>query len=218
LFLVVKTLESMISRPLVEKSRELNMPSWLLLPTVGCFGFGFLYAFSPTSVLNTQSTALSELSWIAPLFIVTSGMFLLLALLAWFLRSYPILSTRRKQHKSIVTIAFILVSLFVGAALTTVFFSSIYFNVSLVHDPISEATRGQLACFIDRSGSCTLCDTQPTDAQCPEWSRLDVTRILQSQSKAGASLAAICFLYAVGALRYGFTMRKHIRSYQIEYV
>jgi hypothetical protein len=108
LFLVVKTLESMISRPLVEKSRELNMPSWLLLPTVGCFGFGFLYAFSPTSVLNTQSTALSELSWIAPLFIVTSGMFLLLALLAWFLRSYPILSTRRKQHKSIVTIAFIL--------------------------------------------------------------------------------------------------------------
>lgn len=208
----------MISRPLVEKSRELNMPSWLLLPTVGCFCCGSLYAFSPTSVLNTQSKSLSKLSWIAPLFIIASGMFFLLALLAWFIRSYPILSSRHKQHKSIVTIAFIFMTLMVGAALTIIFCSSIYFNVSLTRVPISETTRGDLACFIDRSGSCTLCDTEPPEAQCPEWTRLDVTRILQSQSKAGAALAAICFLYAVGALRYGFTMRKHIRGYQIEYV
>jgi hypothetical protein len=218
LFLVVQTLESMISRPLVEKSRELNMPSWLLLPTVGCFCCGFLYAFSPTSVLNTQSNSLSELSWIAPLFILASGMFFLLALMAWFLRSYPILSTSHKQHKSIATIAFILMTLLVGAALTTIFCSSIYFNVSLARVPISETARGELACFIDRSGSCTLCNMEPLEAQCLEWSRRDVTRILQSQSKAGAALAAICFLYAVGALRYGFTMRKHIRSYRIEYV
>jgi hypothetical protein len=61
-------------------------------------------------------------------------------------------------------------------------------------------------------------ESVPLEEQCPEWSRSDVTRILQSQSKAGAALAAICLLYAIGSFRYGLTMRQHINEYMIEYV
>lgn len=74
LFLSVKTLESIISVPLVQKSRESNVPAWLAVPTIGCVVCGMLYSFSSTSVLNTQSDARTETSWIGPLFIAAGGM------------------------------------------------------------------------------------------------------------------------------------------------
>ena len=54
--------------------------------------------------------------------------------------------------------------------------------------------------------------------QCPEWSQDNVVRILQSQAKTGANLAVICMFYAIGAFRYGLTVRKHIINYKIAYV
>jgi hypothetical protein len=73
LLLVVNTLESIISRPLVQKSRESNVPAWFLLPTVGSLSIGTLYAFSNTSVLSTRSGGEQQASWIGPLYIVTGG-------------------------------------------------------------------------------------------------------------------------------------------------
>jgi hypothetical protein len=76
LFLVVKTLESIVSQPLVQKSRESNVPVWLLLPIIGCTVSGTLYSFSSTSVLSTRAYVKSYTSWIGPLFIVAGGMYM----------------------------------------------------------------------------------------------------------------------------------------------
>jgi hypothetical protein len=151
-----------------------------------------------------------------------------LSLLAWFIRSYPILSTSHKHHKSIAVAVFIVMSLLLTLAMATIFASSMVELVSLNETPISDSTRGQIACSIDQSGSCTLCSNDsnhttsttpvPYEYQCPEWSRDDVTRILQTQGKAGATLAIICMLYAIGSFRYGITIRKHIFDYKIAYV
>jgi hypothetical protein len=76
LFLVVKNLESIVSQPLVQKSRESNVPVWLLLPIIGCTVCGTLYSFSSTSVLSTRAYVKSYTSWIGPLFIASGGTYL----------------------------------------------------------------------------------------------------------------------------------------------
>jgi len=76
--------------------------------------------------------------------------------------------------------------------------------------------RGNIACFIDQSGSCTKCENE--SGRCPEWSTQDVTRILQNQTKAGAALAGIFIAYAASNLHHVFTLRRHIMNYEIDYV
>ena len=71
LFLITKTLENIISTPLVQKSKESNTPSWLLLPTLSCMVIGSLYAFSDASVLNTRNA--TKATWIGPLFMIAGG-------------------------------------------------------------------------------------------------------------------------------------------------
>jgi hypothetical protein len=73
LHLMSKTLESIISKPLVQKSRESNVPAWLLFPIAGCASYGALYAFSTTSGLNTRAQGRNEASWIGPLFMTAGG-------------------------------------------------------------------------------------------------------------------------------------------------
>lgn len=102
--------------------------------------------------------------------------------------------------------------------LTTIFATCIAFSVSLVDVPISDSQRGDIACFLDESGSCTRCDEEYRSDRCPEWSTADVTKVIQTQAKASASLAAMLMLYALSALRFGLGLRTHIRMYQIEYV
>jgi hypothetical protein len=47
---------------------------------------------------------------------------------------------------------------------------------------------------------------------------LAVLRVLQTQYRSSAALAAIFIIYAISALRFGFLLRKHISLYQIDYV
>jgi hypothetical protein len=175
-------------------------------------------------------------------------MFFILALLAWFIWSYPVTRTSHKRTKLVGITLFIIISFTLILAMTTIFVSCIVESLFLSKRTISDATRGEIACSIDESGSCTLCtdpahftnngnDTNnndgtiligdnnntativvPLEEQCPEWSRADVTRILQSQAKAGATLAVICVLYALGSFRHGLMVRKHIVNYKIAYV
>jgi len=51
-----------------------------------------------------------------------------------------------------------------------------------------------------------------------EWQTGDVVRIIQTQLKQSASLAAIFFLYAFSALRFGFSLRASVSKYEIDYV
>lgn len=137
-------------------------------------------------------------------------------MLAWFLRAYPILNSRDKRRKSLAILGFMLMSVSLIIIFSTIFSACIVYSLSLEAIPIPDDLRGAIACFIDRSGSCTGC--QNTTSRCPEWSNEDVTKILQSQAKSGASLAAICLIYAVNCLRYGANLRTHISNYMIDYV
>ena len=107
----------------------------------------------------------------------------------------------------------------IGGLLISLFAASITFSSSFVEIPLTDSQRGDLACIIDQAGSCTNCDLPHGDPnRCPEWSVSDVTKVIQTQAKSSAALAAILMLYSFGALRFGFGMRKHIRMYQIQYI
>jgi hypothetical protein len=201
---MVKTLESIISKPLVQKSRESNVPAWLLLPIAGCASYGALYAFSTTSGLNTLAEGRFQVTWIGPLFMtaggtflvgvfhcshVYEGLFFIEATIAGFLRSFSILSTTDKRRKMIAIIIFILIAISLLIMITTIFAASIAFSLSLQENPISDTLRGEIACFIDQSGSCTRCDDDV--GRCPEWGKEDITKILQTQAKTGAAFAAV---------------------------
>lgn len=51
-----------------------------------------------------------------------------------------------------------------------------------------------------------------------EWTSQDVSKIIQTQLKQSATLAAIFFLYAFSALRFGFSLRASVSKYEIDYV
>ena len=102
--------------------------------------------------------------------------------------------------------------------LATIFVASIMFSGNLLLAPIGESERGEVACFVDRGVSCTNCDALIPRNRCPEWTLEEVTKILQTQLKQSATLAAIFFLYAVSVLRFGFVLRRHLAMYQIDYV
>ena len=70
----MKTLESIITTPLVEKSRESSIPTWLMLPMAGCFICGSLFTYSPSSILNIRYESVTHLQWIAPIFMIAGGM------------------------------------------------------------------------------------------------------------------------------------------------
>lgn len=138
-------------------------------------------------------------------------------MLAWFLGSFSILNTSDKRRKLAGIMIFIGIATTLLVMLFAIFAASITFSLSLDDFRISDTLRADIACFIDQSGTCTQCEAEDS-TRCPEWSNEDVTRILQTQAKTGAAFAAIFAVYAVGILRYGFTLRKHIGNYQIDFV
>ena len=210
------TLEGIVSRPLVQKSRESNVPAWFALPIVGSFAIGVVYGYAESSGLNTQTE--TEAAFIGPLYLAVGSLFLFTALLGWAISAYSILSTRDKHAKLLMIIAFIIGATLTVIILATIFSASIAFSISLRAVPISASERGNIACFLDSVGSCTKCELEDASQRCPEWSRADVTKVIQTQAKGAASLAAIFIIYAISALRFGFVLRKHVTTYQIDYV
>jgi uncharacterized membrane protein len=190
LLLAVNTLESIISKPLVQKSRESNVPAWLSLPIVGCILIGSLFAFSASSVLSTNTN--SDAAWIGPGYLATAGVFFIGAMMGWSIKAFSIMSVRHKRRKLAAVILFIVAMAACLIMLATIFAASIAFSVSLVNLPISDGVRGDIACFIDQAGGCTRCDED--EDRCPEWVTADVTRVLRTQAKGSATLAAIYFL------------------------
>ena len=214
---MVNTLEGIISKPLVRKSRQSNVPAWLSLPIVSCIIFGLVYTYAETSGLSARSD--TDGNWIGPLYMATAGLFLMAALLGWYISVSSITNTRHKRNKLICIVCFIILMTLIVASLIALFAASVAFSSSFVDIPLTDSQRGDLACFLDQAASCTNCDLPQGDPnRCPEWTVSDVTKVIQTQAKSSASLAAILMLYAFSALRFGWAMRKHIRMYQIQYV
>ena len=105
MYLMINSLEIIISKPIIQKSRETNVPSWLLLPTVLNALAGALFEFSPSSLLNTISGAGGE--WIGIAYLVAAGLFLVALLMGWFLSNFSIQNSIDKNNKSLAVVVLI---------------------------------------------------------------------------------------------------------------
>lgn len=145
-----------------------------------------------------------------------AGLFFIAGLLGWYISSFSISRTSDKRKKMVVVVCFIGVMVVDFAVLATIFGNSVAFSAALPAISVDDVTRGNIACYYARNEGCSNCDA--VSGKCPQWSPSDVMKVLQTQAKTSATLAAIVFVYAFGAFRFGFVMRKHIATYQIEYV
>lgn len=210
MLLVINSLERIISKPIVQKSRETNVPGWLTFPTVATALVGTVFLFAPSSLLRT----LKEHKWVGLLYTVTSGLFFIALLMGCCLSSFSIRSNADKRRKGTGVIIFIGVLAVNASLLATLFITSIVWSTQV---QLNDGQRGDVACLIAET-DCTDCDAALPEDRCPEWSVADVTSILQTQLKQSASLAAIFILYAVNVMSYGINLRKHLSQYQIDYV
>ena len=106
-----------------------------------------------------------------------------------------------------------------------VFVASIIYSLNIVSVPFEDDARGAIACVVAATTSeCSNCPPLNTtlyglnDTVCPEWAWEDVLRVIQTQLKSSAIMGGIFLIYALSALRFGFTLRSHINAYEIEYV
>ena len=221
LCLALRMLEGIITAPIVQSSKQANVPLWLSLPCLGCLAGGATLLFSPSSAVGNEMG--SEVFWVGVAYFASGGSFLFAVLLGWFISTYSVLNSRDKLHKQIAVSLFIATMVLTIFILMVVFAASLVFSVDLVDYGISDEERGSIACYVDTANSCTNCypndkGWDPTEPQCPEWTLDDVVKVLQTQLKQSATLAAIFLIYAFSALRFGFVLRSHVSRYQIEYV
>lgn len=216
LFLVVSTLQDIISRPVVEKSRQGNVPAWFALPIMACITLGAVFAFSDTSALNIKSNFAAN--WIGPVYLSTGGLFFVAAMIGWYISRANILNTNDKRRKTVAISAFIVTVAICLILLVIIFGASIAFSSALGNGEltISDDLRGTIACFIDQVGSCTRCEEESN--RCPEWTKDEVESILKTQAKGSAAMSAIFFVFALSALRFGIGLRRHLALYQIDYI
>jgi hypothetical protein len=104
-----------------------------------------------------------------------------------------------------------------------IFTASLAYSLDIVKVELKDDLRGTIACYVDAVGSCSNCKClveacSPEVVICPEWTTQDVSKIMQTQLKQSATLAAIFFIYAFSALRFGFVLCKAQSKYQIAYV
>ena len=106
MLLMVNSLESIITKPIVQKSRETNVPAWLFLPTITNAMVGSVLLFSPSSLLSASSDV--DSSWIGIVYLVAAGLFLVALLTGWFLSAYTIQNHGDKQTKNVAFFCYLI--------------------------------------------------------------------------------------------------------------
>jgi len=125
LLLSLGLLEGLISAPIVQRSKETNVPLWLTFPIIFCFGGGFVLLFSPQSFVNDKSG--TDIYWISVCYILSGATFTVSALLGWFISAKTVLSLRDKKQKDIAIYLFIIMMIFtIGAVGKDLFISHIH--------------------------------------------------------------------------------------------
>lgn len=212
MWVTLNVLQAIITLPIVQRSKESNIPLWLTFPIIGSYMIGYVLLFAETSI----DEVLEDIRWMGITYMVSGGSFTLLALVGLVLKCYPVLNTRQKKVKQSMIVLFIVVIILTIFAVAVVFATSLIYSLSIVGLPLTRYT--DIACALDVDGSCTGCDSPYPDLVCPEWSKDDVARVLQTITKQSATIAAIFLVYALATLRYGFVLFRHVSRYQIEYV
>jgi len=214
IWVTLSVLQAIISMPIVQRSKESNIPLWLTLPIVGCFGLGYILLYAPRSMTVKQSS--QDLYWIGLCYFVSGGAFALAAVVGCFLKFYSVLNRREKKFKQGIVVFFNATIILTIFAVATIFTTSLIYALNIVD--ISLDSYQSIACMLDFGGSCTGCDSDKVHKMCPEWSEDDVKTVLKTIMKQSATVAAIFLVYAFITLRYGFLLFRHVSNYHIEYV
>ena len=224
-------LESIISGPIVRESKESRIHFWLTLPGLGCLAAGFVLHYSPQSVLSWESGV--SIKWISVCYITSGTLFLASALLGWYISVKEVLMDRNKTQKQFAIAGFIGMLVLTFLFVVGIIVLSVILNVDLGATQLDNDQRGIIACFLDAASSCSNCNYtftssladiesnekfDPQKDQCPEWTRSDVSTIVQTQLKQSAILAFIFAFYAITALKFGNNLRKKLLQYEIAYV
>jgi len=216
MWVTLSVLQAIITLPIVQRSKESNIPFWLILPIMGCFSVGYLLSYNRTSI----NELVDDVSWISIGYLVCAGLFALAAVIGVVLKFYTVLNGRQRRIKQGLVIIFITTIFMTLLACSTIFVTSLLYSLKFVNLP--EGNFRGIACQLDMSGSCTGCDGESMSdgdsMMCPEWSDDDVKKVLETIMKMCATLAAIFIVYAMITLRYGFTLFNYVSRYQIEYV
>jgi len=210
MWVTLSLLQAVITLPIVQRSKESNIPLWLTFPIVGCFALGYILLFEEASI----EEIVDDVYWIAIGYLTSGGLFTLAAMIGIVLKFYTVLNRRQRRIKQGLVIVFISTIMMTLLAVSTIFVTSLLYSFRFVD--LTEDSLQQIACVIDMSGSCTGCDQLPK--QCPEWTNEDVQKVLATMMKQNTTLAAIFLVYAMITLRYGFVLFAHVSRYQIEYV
>jgi len=245
MWVTLNVLQAIITLPIVQRSKESNIPLWLTFPIIGSYMIGYVLLFSETSI----DEELESIKWTGTTYMVSGGSFTLLALVGLVLKCYPVLNTRQKKVKLSMIRFFLVLIILTITAVAVVFATSLFYSLNIVDLPLTKNSKiaclvdmdgsyyctiplySKIACLLDMDGSCTGCDSHVEvcpewskdddalcDEVCPEWSKDDVERVLQTITKQSATIAAIFLVYALATLKYGFVLFRHVSRYQIEYV
>lgn len=173
LTLMVKVLEGVITKPIMQKSRERNIPLWLTLPMIGCAFTGAVLLFSPSSILKIDTDSLIK-SWPGVMYLIAAALYAMAALLGYCMSRFSILNSRDKRTKSFMVLLFILVMTLSLLSVAVLFVGCVLLSTSYVDNTMNDELRGNLACSIS-AGSCSDCDNDEGLPQCPQWSEDDVS-------------------------------------------
>ena len=242
ILLIIKTLERIISKPTVQKSREVNVVGWLTFPVFWTALYGSVILFSPYTYLDkltlpryvfcgycTQNSQTScsfvntdEIKHVVVvcmlhrcvgyLYLITSALFAIALLMGWLLSAFSIRSSVDKQNKSNAALIMVVVLFMNAFLLLAILIASAVWSFNL---QLNEDERGDIACTMS-SSECTNCDSGI--GRCPEWSFDEITKIVRRQFQQSAVVAAIFILYDVNVMIHGFNLRKYLTMYQIDYV
>lgn len=170
--------------------------------------------------------------------------FFVSALLGGYIRQFSILDINDKKNKAVAVIGFIGINILAAMTLgrcilarlaitqtpflwthfpfapiiVAISTGSILASIRFGYYPITDEERGAVACSFDTAQTCSYCGNRIGERECPEWTTDDVTSLLQAEYKMTTLLAVIFITYAISATRYGILAKKHISSYQIDYV
>jgi hypothetical protein len=92
------------------------------------------------------------------------------------------------------------------------------FSFYLGEVPISDSSRATIACFFNEDCHGCQSPSLPPDQVCTSFTEGDVDSIVRTQCKSVATLSVIFIIYCWSLIRFGFLIRKHLATYQIEYV
>lgn len=78
------------------------------------------------------------------------------------------------------------------AGIAVIFAQSILLSSSIVDVTMGDSLRGELACLI-AAPTCSFCNNDDGQQECPQWTEADVKTVLSSQLKSSAALGKILF-------------------------